>query len=275
MKIRPKSADIREVAQTGKMSIPKSCELNSLPPVCDNEHMTGYCYCHLCTCGVHKCPGDYKRRLFSASSQFISNYHRNYHRKNSSVTIHKPMPEFRPVSFALNSQSTSQKDFEKQEYLKSESFCPLKSSQTRLKFIGKTSYERNFNKWNESFLEKQYVMEFPTPLRDAKFSTESCYRGNFNDKNLSVYEENNEIARKTKQRSQGIRGIISSFNGFLGNSSQKSDFKQVKSQPLKLAKGPEPILETPDYRAHFTSTYKEAYSNPVFSRTTKKKFAKT
>lgn len=276
MKIRPKSADVSLKLDKSNsiQSKPDPCQLNLMPPVCDNEHMTGYCYCHLCTCKHHKCPGDYKRKLYSSSSQFISNYHRNYHRKYSSVTIHKPMPEFKPASFALNSQTTAQEDFDKQEILKSEAFVPNKSSCTPLKFVAKTSYSSNFGKWNESFLEKQYVMEFPCPLRDSKFSAKSCYRDNYSDKNLSVYEESNQLAKKAKERSHGIKGIISSFSGFLGKSSQKTDYQRVNVEKPKLARGPGPILEIPDYRAHFTSTYKESFSNPAFSNTVKKKFAK-
>lgn len=275
MKSRPKTAEPR-----ASVSMDKSrrdigmCELDKLPPVCESEHVSGYCYCHLCSCGCHLCPAEYKRKLISSQSQFITNYSRNYKRKSSAYFKHKPLPEFRPASYALNSQSTMQKDFRKQEFIKTETFFPLKPEYTPLTFKGKSSYSTDFGKWPESYLEKQYIMEFPCPLRQGK-TTVSSYGNQFVDPTLKNYEENKDLVKKTKLRSRGTKGLISAYNEFIGKSSQKTDFKELQVEKPALVKGPGPILQTPDYRSKFITTYKESFSNPVFSQAIRKKFAKS
>lgn len=276
MKSRPKTADPRVSMSVNKSKREiGSCELDKLPPVCENEHITGYCYCHLCSCGCHLCPADYKRKLLSSQSQFITNYNRNFHRKSSAYLKHKPIPEFRPASYALNSQSTMQKDFSKQEFIKTESFFPLKPEYTPLTFKGKSSYSSDFGKWPESYLEKQYVMEFPCPRRQGKTMTVSSYGDHFIDPTLKNYEENKDLLKKTKFRSRGTKGLISATNEFIGKSSQKTDFRGFQVEKPALAKGPGPLLQTAEYRTKFISTYKESFTNPVFSQAVRKKFAKS
>lgn len=276
MKSRPKTADPRINLLASKLTGNfESCELNKLPPVCENEHISGYCYCHLCTCGGHLCPADYKRKLVSSQSQFMTSYNKNYPRKKSAYTIHKPIPEFRPASYTLNSQSTMQKDFKKQEFIKTESFCPVKPDYIPSKFSGKTSYSSDFSKWPESYLEKQYIMEFPCPMRQSKVMTMSSYGEQFVDHKLKNYEENKNIEKSNRVRSRGTKCLISAYNGFMGKSSQKTDFKGFSVEKPKIIKGPGAVLETGEYRSQFTSTYKESYSNPVFSQPIRKKFAKS
>ena len=55
------------------------CELNSLtlPIITEMGHLTGDCYCYLCTCGLHQCPSTTSYRK-SSKNQFKSLYRSSY-----------------------------------------------------------------------------------------------------------------------------------------------------------------------------------------------------
>ena len=140
---RPKSADPRP-KYSEKRKIECILNKDDIPPICDNEHLLGECYCHLCTCGKHLCPSDYKKKIISAHSHFSTQYQQTYKKFSSKPIIQKAPPEFRPVQYPLDSLTTTQKDFTKPEISKTENYSPLKSSGRSLKFVGKTNYSSNF-----------------------------------------------------------------------------------------------------------------------------------
>lgn len=252
------------------------CELNKdiYPPICDNEHLTGDCYCHLCTCGNHKCPGDYKKQVYSTRSHFSSLYKQNYRKHSSTPVKQSPIPEFRPAKYAFEGMTTAKKDYIKQEFLHSESCNLDKFNYKPLKFVAKTSYSSNFGCWKESFLEKQYVMEHPCGKVDSKFLSDSCYRKDFHIYSPQIAQENNEKAKHLKERAQGSRGLISPSSAFMGKSSQKSDYKSFQCLKPVHEIGLDPIFSLGDWKSNFKSTYEDSYANPIFNRPPKKKYAK-
>lgn len=56
------------------------CKLNECPPVGETMHSLGQCFCHLCTCGQHKCPLLLKNSKYYAST-LKSVYKKDYKRK--------------------------------------------------------------------------------------------------------------------------------------------------------------------------------------------------
>jgi hypothetical protein len=269
---RPKSAD----SQIQSKKNPTECELNSeyIPPICDNEHLTGECFCHLCTCGKHICPSEYKRKIISSRSHFNTNYRQTYKKHTSKVLIQKPPPEFRPVHFPLESTTTKQKDYTQYEITKTENYSPLKNSLKSQKFIGKTIYSSNFNTWNESFLDKNCVVDHSYIRTETKFDGNSCYREDFRNHSLKNINENKNIAKQLKEQARGVKLLISPSLEFIGKSSQKADYKQIDPEKPIKEKGTLSSFSMGDWRGQFRSTYKDSYSNPLIIRAVKKKYIK-
>ena len=59
----------------------KHCFLEEVPPMGEMNHGIGLCYCHLCTCGEHKCPGDYNKNQRYLKSSMVSDYKKNFTKK--------------------------------------------------------------------------------------------------------------------------------------------------------------------------------------------------
>ena len=57
------------------------CQILSLPPVSEVNHSIGACYCHLCTCGEHLCPGDKLKTSKYLPSSLKSIYKQDYQKK--------------------------------------------------------------------------------------------------------------------------------------------------------------------------------------------------
>ena len=153
-KSRPKSANPVQVGSSKasknfspKSSKPSDCELikNDFPPICDNEHSIGECYCHLCTCGTHKCPSDLKKTTISSRSQFHTSYKQYFKKYNTKVCNIKPLPEFQQVYYPLDSLTTTQQDYTRKTLVKTEICSPKPTKSNSVKFVGKSSYSSNYN----------------------------------------------------------------------------------------------------------------------------------
>lgn len=281
MKSRPKSANPRLSSSYLKRSLLEKvsarCELDrsDIPPICDNEHRTGDCYCYLCTCGKHQCPNDYQRKVPICKSQFSTHYKQNYKKQTSKIVIQKPIPEFKPAHFPLDSLTTTKKDFSAPEMQKTEPYTPTKTNDyTSLKFIGKTNYSSHYPVWKELFSEKTYCMENPRQLYDSKFANGSSYQENYRDHCSMVFSENNNFAKKMKEKARGSFGIISASSDFLGKSTQKSDYLRSNTEKPALAQGKTTTLRQGTWQGNFQTTYSGSFGNPVFSRLVKKKSLK-
>ena len=57
------------------------CKLLEAPPVGEMNHSLGLCYCHLCSCGEHICPGDAHKNQRYLKSALISNYKKEFNKK--------------------------------------------------------------------------------------------------------------------------------------------------------------------------------------------------
>lgn len=57
------------------------CKLLQCPPVGEMNHGIGLCYCQMCTCGEHKCPGDYLKNQKYLHSALTSIYKKDYTKK--------------------------------------------------------------------------------------------------------------------------------------------------------------------------------------------------
>lgn len=60
-----------------------NCKLQDLPPVGETSHKTGKCYCHLCTCGTHKCPGNLNYSDHYSKSALASMYKKDFTKKGN------------------------------------------------------------------------------------------------------------------------------------------------------------------------------------------------
>ena len=53
-----------------------------LPPIGEVEHLVERCYCFLCNCGKHICPGASRRKTEIVKSMYATNYKIEYYRKH-------------------------------------------------------------------------------------------------------------------------------------------------------------------------------------------------
>ena len=58
------------------------CKMQEMPPIGEMNHNLGNCYCHLCTCGKHICPGDNLKTQKYTASALTSNYQKEFTKKN-------------------------------------------------------------------------------------------------------------------------------------------------------------------------------------------------
>jgi hypothetical protein len=280
MHTRPKSADPRPKNVSLKIQHPKKsskrCGLEEdiIPPVAEQDHYTGDCYCYLCTCGQHPCPGEHKRKLFSTRSHFSTSYQQDFKRYTSQVTALKPFPEFQPAKYEFDAITTSKSAFSKPDLTFNGSRSSEKLSYKPVKFVAKSSYSSNYSSFYAGFLEKQYNMDTPYVKSEARFTANSNYRDQFQDFSSKRSFENSDLFRQAKEKAKGTKGIISLSSEFIGNSSQKVEFQKNKCKKPAVAIGYPSVVSTCDYRAAFTSTYKDSFTNPIFEKAIKKKYSK-
>mmetsp|Transcript_27892 Transcript_27892/g.27573 ORF Transcript_27892/g.27573 Transcript_27892/m.27573 type:complete len:111 (-) Transcript_27892:331-663(-) len=107
------------------------------------EHMVDQCFCYLCNCRKHICPGDYRRMYKSASSQFSTVYKIKFP-KHQLPNLKKNLKEaYMQNSLPIDLTTTNKNDFKP---------FPIEPRQRReqnldhlkLKFTGKSFYKTEY-----------------------------------------------------------------------------------------------------------------------------------
>ena len=122
------------------------CKLFELPPVGEVDHKSGNCYYHLCTCGQHICPGDYKKSEKYLKSALRSIYKHDYTKKSGSVS--EPYirnTAMNPGCNKMDLKTISRQDFVEFKCEKTKTARYDKPDSSRvIKFAGVSHYRSEF-----------------------------------------------------------------------------------------------------------------------------------
>lgn len=125
----------------------RECAVNDpkLPPINEMEHRVSQCYCYLCNCGKHKCPGDYNPNRNSSIAQFSTNYKIEYYKKQryqTSIAINNPLytPNKNPIeSVTIKSQDYKPHKIEPFKKIEKKTY-----EKSNIKFSGKSCYDADY-----------------------------------------------------------------------------------------------------------------------------------
>jgi len=124
------------------------CPLNNpdLPPVGEVEHLVERCYCFLCNCGKHVCPGASRRKTEFVKSMYATNYHIEYYRKHGDPGKPLSLTAYSSNRLPMDLQTMKQRDFQPYK------IEPAGEPQPRLpphsvQFVSRSSYQANYPNW--------------------------------------------------------------------------------------------------------------------------------
>lgn len=124
------------------------CPLNNpdLPPVGEVEHLVERCYCFLCNCGKHVCPGASRRKTEFVKSMYSTNYHIEYYRKYGNPSKPLTLTSYTSNRLPMDLQTMKQRDF--QPYKIEPAGEPLpRPPPHSVQFVSRSSYQANFPNW--------------------------------------------------------------------------------------------------------------------------------
>ena len=144
-----KSSEFTTLAQNSENSPQLSLEcplLNlNLPPVTDMDHNIQNCFCYMCKCGKHKCPGDYHSKNLNHSSHFLTNYKLHYKKKVVvPVKFSKQEFSYKQPSFSTDLKSINQSTYVPHELQSIKKTVPETHQNSNFKFRGKSTYSLEY-----------------------------------------------------------------------------------------------------------------------------------
>lgn len=244
------------------------CPLDNLdhPPVSEIEHLVSECYCHLCTCLLHKCPGDYPKHHKSPTWQSL--YRKDFKKHSYQATHHKPKcNEYSPSQHPFAGTTTHREDFRAFDLPMISR--PPKSSSVKFHsgFPKMSRYQADFPNWGPHYTER--VTKVPEVYRgsEIKMNCQTVYRADFTRSSLSPAN------RGTMKKPGKSSGVISYAQTWLA---EKKVSQLGKTQPPpKRERGPSnEYLPPVSWKNHFASTYREDFKGQRVHRLPKKKYAK-
>lgn len=243
------------------------CPLANLnnPPVSEVEHLASQCYCHLCTCLLHKCPGDYPR--YHRSPAWQSLYCKDFKKHSYQATYSKPKhSEYSPSQHPFAGTTTHREDF--RAFDLPVILRPPKSSSVKFHsgFPKRSRYQADFPNWGPHYTER--VTKVPEVYRgsEVKMNCQTVYREDFVRSSLSP------INRETMKKPCNSSGVIFYTQSWLA---EKKVVHLGQTQVPKREKGPLNEYFPPVcWKNHFASTYREEFRGQGVHRLSKKKYAK-
>lgn len=143
------SAQIRELSANGKKTRESalSCPLATLelPPVNEMEHTTKRCFCYLCTCKTHICPGANRPPHLISSSQYLSSYNKFYQKYKTEPFNRIAGPVGYELKGKLSSYATTNKEHYKPHQVKPiQLYKKLSVPVMNCRFAGESSYKQDY-----------------------------------------------------------------------------------------------------------------------------------
>ena len=205
-----------------------ACPFERLPvqPVGTSDHYLDRCYCYLCTCGLHICPGDLKRKAAAATIRTIPSLYRTDFGPKESVPAQSfpiPLQVSMPSTGRMDLRTTAQMDFRPPGKL------PImvqfrESLRSSLKCVTRSSYQCDFPNWKPGEAVLFKATELPYRGDTLCFKTKSTYQDNFDSAGTME-----PIERKKAHRDNGP---ITSLADFYGQTSHRAQFRRPKKTTI-------------------------------------------
>ena len=157
------------------------CVLNTLtlPIKTEQNHLSGDCYCYLCSCGIHTCPSNSPYKKILPSKMYFTTSKMSYSPKLSKkIKPYIREGEILHSTQKMDFETISRKAFQitEEPYLTSKS--PKSLTPSPLKFFSNSTYRANYPNWQsyQRVFFNSTEKYFPSPL---KFNFQSTYGHDF------------------------------------------------------------------------------------------------
>lgn len=224
----------------------------SLQPVGMSAHYLDRCYCYLCKCGAHRCPGELRGEQQGSHRGWKSHYQEMYTGKEG-TRVKGMKPEWEcslPRPTQMDLRTTKQMDFRPPNtraiVLPKRQYEP-----NGIKLVSRTSYQRDFPNWEPGETICFKPKELPYRGNIVTFKSKSTYQDEF----VAERPAEHFSLRKGQKRPDPI-AVLSDF---YGSSSSKL---QYKAPGMDIEPGNRPL------RGNQRNHSDLAFSPPIRSLTT-------
>lgn len=195
---------------------------NDVPLIAETDHFTRRCFCHLCTCEQHQCPGANFRSGISTSAAFTTIYNKDYKRKTAPnyKEARRSLNLYHSNSQPMDFKTTNRIDFKPYKIEKTE---PVKRDvqQPNLRFASRSLYNSEFPNWGPAFVEYEKQHHLPYRGKDVKIDGRTNYATEF----TGASEKMKDFGlAKTGSESMYATGPISVSNKFFGQTESKATY---------------------------------------------------
>ncbi|CAG9335786.1 unnamed protein product [Blepharisma stoltei] len=251
------------------------CALNNpnLPPVSEMEHMVDQCLCHLCNCGKHLCPGEYRRMLKSTSSQFSTTYKLKYPKYPPQPPSTARDLSYRHTNFHIDATSMYKKDFQAFP-LEPKKAKEVKTPDSfKLKFASRSSYQQDFQGYGEYRAQRAAVSSLPFRGDELKLQAVSNYAKEFRKYDQSLYENKGKPPNPNFWKGSGV---LSPVTVQMHETTSRKDFRPfTKDHMPKRDHGiVDDFQARVSWNGQFTTNYRENYTGQMNERYQRKKSAR-
>ena len=261
----------RKATQSLDLSLDPECPLLNpkLPPVTDSEHNIHSCFCYMCTCGNHQCPGNYRVKGLNPSNHFKTNY-KLYFKKPG---ISKTSIIKRPDQYNKPSQSAENKTISQSSYIPHFIEAVIKEIRepaqiSPFKFSGNSVYSSEYPNWGMMETEKPILQRNKFKPSDLSTNNKSQYQEAYLNSVNNDKAQSRDLAKSFKLRNWKSKGLISPSSDFIG------EVRHVKDYPLlptitkpKIEKRSQSNMRDYDnWKGQFISTYNDSYHGSIPDR---------
>lgn len=220
-------SNIQELSskETGSVC-PLECE--DLPLTTEHDHKVFKCYCYLCTCGNHKCPGEMIHKNVSPANAYSTTYHINFRKKP--IMPSSPLPIRKEIDTKKTSgvlATTHQTDFKPFQVMK-KTVEKSKQVDYTLKLATLSQYKLNFPDWGPSniSIEKRYHPKYQGD--QIKLADSTTYKSTFPADTLAKLQSETQFPKSFKK---STLSLSSSPSNFMMTTAMR-DFKAYSPQQL-------------------------------------------
>lgn len=248
------------------------CVLNDpeLPLVVELDHKVGKCFCHLCECGKHICPGNSKLKQKFTKGNFLTSYKVQYDTRENEGSLNSPIfnkrlqtqGSPRRPDLKMDLITIKQQDF--QLPINTEQSKPVYYSQATtthdLKFTARTGNQVNYPNWGPNEIERMRHSSLPYRGQEIKFNSNTTYGSEFRRSSISRDEYSSR--RKTLGGFDlTSRSPISPSKNFFSQTTSGLTYQDHKNSRLptrKMMINEEytPVVHSP---RHFDTIYRNQF----------------
>jgi hypothetical protein len=259
-------------SRTLSLTMEDSCALNEvdIPLVGEVDHSINKCFCYLCSCGKHICPGDYRTRHAGVKLSMASTYKKNFNRrvKNLSPLDPDQLNRLRTRNGVRGSPRMDLVTINKQDFVKFDAVeipkAPLYSQAKTtydIPFLGRSNYQANFPNWGPTGVPKARHASLPYRGDEIHMDIGTTYTNQY--KRHEIAREENELKKKiVSALNSGSLSPINTNLKFFSEATSHKDYKAYKklipTQIMNTSSNYSPSVHSP---SHFNTLYRESYMN--------------